>query len=273
MTPIRSAVRFARIVSKVTSLNLRARLEYRAEFLISVLTGAIWQTSTLVFATVLLVRFPGVGGWSAPQVLLLASMRLTSHGLFVLLFGRVLSLSLITQEGWIETFLLRPIPVHRQVQLSSFSVNAIGDLLVSATLLTLAVYRFDLPWTPFRIGMMLAGLAGGCLVEAAIHTAISAAAFRYASTAHWNYWVEEITAIFGNYPLRILPGALEWLLTYILPLGFIAYIPAAVVTGNSGDVMAPHFLVTLFPLVGLMALIGARVLWNLSLRNYQGVSA
>ena len=257
---------------RITRLNLRARLEYRAEFLLTVLTGLVWQTSILVFASVLLVRFPGMGGWTSPQVLLIASMRMISHALFILLFGRVLAVTGLVQLGSIEAFLLRPLPVYRQVQLSMFSVNAIGDLLVAATLMTMAVTRFDLAWTPARVALLLAGLLGGLLVEAAVHTAISAFGLHLGGTVYWSNWTEELMATFGNYPLNILPKVAQVALTYLLPIAFLAYLPASQVTGQSQGRAVPALVVALVPLVGLAAFVASRVFWNASLRRFQGVS-
>jgi ABC-2 type transport system permease protein len=270
-----AAQRFAAawiLALRITRLNLRARLEYRAEFLLTVLTGLVWQTSILVFASVLLVRFPGMGGWTSPQVLLIASMRMVSHALFILLFGRVLAITGLVQLGSIEAFLLRPLPVYRQVQLSMFSVNAIGDLLVAATLTTMAVTRFDLPWTPARAGLLVAGLVGGLLVEAAVHTAISAFGLHLGGTVYWSNWTEELMATFGNYPLNILPKLAQAALTYVLPIAFLAYLPASLVTGQTQGRAVPALVVTLIPLVGLAAFVASRVFWNASLRRFQGVS-
>ena len=270
-----AAQRFAagwRLALRITGLNLRARLEYRAEFLLTVLTGLVWQTSILVFASVLLVRFPGMGGWTSPQVLLIASMRMVSHALFILLFGRVLAITGLVQLGSIEAFLLRPLPVYRQVQLSMFSVNAIGDLLVAATLTTMAVTRFDLPWTPSRVALLLAGLLGGLLVEAAVHTAISAFGLHLGGTIYWSNWTEELMATFGNYPLNILPKVAQAALTYVLPIAFLAYLPASLVTGQTQGRVVPGVVVAIIPLVGLAAFLASRLFWNASLRRFQGVS-
>jgi hypothetical protein len=53
-----------RIVGKVSALNVRAQMEYRGNFVASILLGILWQTSTLMFASVLLTRFKGgLGGF------------------------------------------------------------------------------------------------------------------------------------------------------------------------------------------------------------------
>jgi ABC-2 type transport system permease protein len=262
-----------RIALRITALNVRARLEYRAEFMLSVGIGAIWQISVLVFASVLLVRFPGMGGWTSGAVLLIASMRLLSHGLQVLLFGRATWLTILVQEGMLDGFLLRPMPVYRQVQLAFFNTNAIGDLAVAIILFVGALWRVEMDWTPARIAYLVCAIIGGMLMEAAIMTVASAAAMHAPATLYWTTWLEELLGTFGNYPLHILPRLVRDAFIVVLPIAFIAYFPAAVLTGHAHGVGAPAILATAAPIVGLFAFIGSRLLWNWSLSHYKGMGA
>ncbi|MEV0389004.1 ABC-2 family transporter protein [Nonomuraea sp. NPDC050643] len=261
-----------RIIRILTIMNLRARLEYRADFLISIALGAVWQVSVIVFVSVLLVRFPGMGGWTSAQILLLASMRLVSHSLFVLFLGRVQMMGVIVQEGMIDTYLLRPLPVYRQVQLSAFNVHALGDLAVATTMLVVAVHHFDLPWTPTRVGYVAAGLVGGFFVEAAIITAISSLALHFPGAQMWSFWVQDLIDTFGSYPLNVLPPIARVIFTYLLPIAFIAYLPASVATSNLDGIGVPVTLAAMAPLIGVAAFVASRLLWNASLRRYQGVN-
>lgn len=263
-------MRALRLVWRITALNLRARLEYRTEFLMSVGVGAAWQISVIVFATVLLTRFPGMGGWATSDVLLLASMRLLSHGLYVLFLGRVAGLSIIVQLGQLDAYLLRPLPVYRQVQLAFFNTNAIGDLLVATSIFVTALTVVEVDWTAARVAYLVIALAGGALMEGAIATAISSAALHTPATFYWSNWVDELMTAFGNYPLHILPALARDALTFLVPLAFVAYFPAAVLTGNLETLAVPAWLAIGAPALGLFAFVGSRLLWAASLRRYKG---
>lgn len=261
-----------RVVWRITRLNFRAQLEYRAEFLMMIAIGAVWQVSVIVFATVLLTRFSGMGGWDSSDVLLIPATRMMAHGLFVLLLGRVHGLGRHIQEGKIDAYLLRPLPVHRQVQLDSFPTNAIGDLTVAAGLLAGALGRSHLDWTAGRVTYLIAAILGGMLLEAALFTAVASASLRFPAADYWGNWLEELLGTFGSYPLNVLPKAVGGLLTYGLPLAFVAYFPAAVLTGHGHGTGAPYWLAAGSPLVGVLAYLGARLLWRWSLRHYTGVN-
>ncbi|WP_242884789.1 ABC transporter permease [Actinomadura litoris] len=261
-----------RLTLRIVALTFRAQAEYRAEFLLKVAFGVAWQVSIIVFAAVLLGRFPGMGGWPSDAVLLIAAMRMLSHGLFELFCGRATELSTIVQAGKIDAYLLRPLPVYRQVQLSIFPSNALGDLLVGVSMFTSAVVALDTEWTPLRVAYVGAAVAGGALMEGAIFTLLSALQLRLPAGLSWSRWVEELLSTFGNYPLKILPGVVNGAFTFILPLAFVAYFPAATLTGNTSGLGVPAALAAAAPLAGLAGFVGSRLLWNFALRHYTGVN-
>ncbi|MFB7444542.1 ABC transporter permease [Streptomyces mirabilis] len=269
---LRTSLKSLRIVWRITRLNFRAQLEYRSEFLLMIAIGAIWQVSVIVFATVLLTRFAGMGGWASQDVLLIAATRMLAHGLFVLFLGRVHGLARHIQEGVIDTYLVRPMPVHRQLQLSVFPTNAIGDLTVATGLMVGALTRSQLDWNAARISYLVVCVLGGMLLEAALFTAVACASLRFPAADYWGRWLEELLGTFGSYPLNVLPRAVGGFLTFGLPLAFVAYFPAAVLTGHGGDSGVPYWLAAASPLVGLLAYLGARLLWRRSLGHYSGVN-
>ena len=261
-----------RIAWRVTRLNFRAQLEYRTEFLLMIAIGAIWQVSVIVFATVLLARFTGMGGWDSSEVLLIPATRMLAHGLFVLFLGRVHGSGRQIQEGRIDIYLTRPMPVHRQLQLEFFPTNAIGDLTVAVGLMVGALSRSELDWTAGRVSYLIAAIIGGMFLEAALFTAVTCAALRYPAADYWSRWLEELLGTFGSYPLNVLPKAVGGLLTYGLPLAFVAYFPAAVLTGHGHDTGVPYWLAAVSPLVGVVAYLASRMLWRWSLRHYSGIN-
>ncbi|GGN95564.1 ABC transporter permease [Streptomyces albiflavescens] len=261
-----------RIAWRITRLNFRAQLEYRSEFLMMIAIGAVWQVSVIVFATVLLTRFTGMGGWDSSDVLLIPATRMVAHGLFVLFLGRLHGLGRIIQEGRIDVYLIRPLPVHRQVQLEFFPTNAIGDLTVAAGLMAGALSRSDLDWTTGRTTYLIVAVLGGMLLEAALFTVVACASLRFPAADYWGRWLEELLGTFGSYPLNVLPRAIGGLLTYGLPLAFVAYFPAAVLTGHGGQAGVPYWLAAASPLWGAAAYLAARLLWRWSLRHYTGIN-
>jgi ABC-2 type transport system permease protein len=258
-----------RVVRKVTALNVRARLEYRGDFLISVLFGVVWQTSTLMFAAVLLTRFKdGLGAFPADGVLLIIGMRLLSHGLYVLYFDNLPWLPLLVDEGRMDGYFLRPLSVFTQLLISQFNVNAIGDLAVGATTLGFAIVLVHVHWTVALLLYFAAAIVGGGLVEGALQLMLACLLLRSPGSRVLGQWVDELMSTFGNYPLSILPKVVVGLFTFALPLAFVAYFPAEVVLGIAPHHGAMSIVTRGSPVVGFLLFLLALRVWRRSLLHY-----
>jgi len=258
-----------RVVLKVSALNFRARMEYRADFIVALLFGVLWQTSTLMFASVLLTRFKGgMGGFPASGVVLIIGLRLLSHGLYVLGYSNLAWLPRLVDEGRVDGYFLRPLPVFTQLLLSQFSVNAIGDIAVGATSLGFGIALTHLHWT---IGMGLylaAAVIGGLLVEVALQLIFACLLLRSPGSRVVGAWVDELMSTFGNYPLSILPKAVQGLFTFLLPLAFVAYFPVLVLLGIAQQHGPMSIVEHWSPVVGVLLYVVARRVWAYSLRHY-----
>ena len=117
------------------TLSLKSALEYRADFFFMVAVGVIWQVTVVAFATVLITRFPGMGGWEPGAVLLITAVRGAGHTLAGSFFMGARQVAELTMEGRIDAFLLRPLgcrcrsgsrPRHRPSARCSISPPSAG---------------------------------------------------------------------------------------------------------------------------------------------------
>jgi ABC-2 type transport system permease protein len=258
-----------RVVRKVTALNLRARMEYRGDFLISVFFGVLWQTSTLMFATVLLTRFKGgLGSFPADGVLLIIGMRLLSHGLYVLFFWNLAYVPTLVDEGRMDGYFLRPVSIFTQLLVSQFNVNAIGDLAVGATTLGFAMELLHVHWTLAMLVYLALAVLAGALVEGSLQIVLGCLLLRSPGSRVLGQWIDELMATFGNYPLSILPKVVVGLFTFVLPLAFVAYFPAEVILGIAPHHGAMSIVTAWSPVLGFALFVLALRVWAYSLRHY-----
>jgi ABC-2 type transport system permease protein len=92
-----------------------------------------------------------------------------------------------------------------------------------------------------------------------LHTVISAVAFRTLSVRSLRVFIDGIFTTIGRYPLTILSAVTNLLLTFVLPLAFVACFPATVLLRRTGELSVPPALAAAAPAVGF-ALFGG-VLW------------
>jgi viologen exporter family transport system permease protein len=109
------------------------------------------------------------------------------------------------------------------------------------------------------------------LLEAAIQTIAAILAFRFTIPIAVFMWFDRMIAAFGNYPFSIVPLAARAFLTYLLPVAFVAYLPAAVLTGRVASAGVPEWLAYASPAAGPLQYILARYAWYRALRHYESV--
>ena len=248
---------------------LRGELQYRANFLIMVLMGVVFQGTGFAFIWVVLTRFEAVAGWTLGEVAFLYGLRLMMHALTGVLAGDLHNLEWKVRQGEFDRYLVRPVPPLLQLIFQHVHVNIFGDLLGGLALFAAASTLVTVDWTPLAILYLLLALIGGTLIELALRLLISALVFRFLSVNGLIFLLDTLFSNFGNYPLKIYGNVVEFLLTFGLPLAFTAYFPATVLLGRTGELRVSPLLAYGTPLAGAIWLGLALLVFRREMRHYQ----
>ncbi|OIV37693.1 ABC transporter permease [Mangrovactinospora gilvigrisea] len=257
----------------LTAAAVKAELEHRANFLVSIIGGLFYQGMGLAFIWVVLSRFSSLGGWTLPEVAFLHGLRTSAHGLYVVSFGRVSTSDQLLREGEFDRFLTRPVGVLIQIVTYRASIMPIGDLLFGLSIVFIAANSLSIEWTLSKIALAAAAIVGGALVELGLQLVVSGLAMRTLSTRSLVLVIESLFSSFGKYPMKVFDVPVRFFLTFILPLAFIAYFPASVILGRSSELDVPGWIAACSPIVGMIIAFSAYVFWRLQLRHYSSVGS
>jgi ABC-2 type transport system permease protein len=249
--------------------TVKGALQYRANFLLGVTMGLVYQCTGFVFIWVVLSRFEAVGGWSLGEIAFLYGLRLMMHALNGFFSGAVFGLQWQVRHGEFDRYLVRPLAPLLQLLVQHTPTSALGDLLGGVGLFVAATTLVDVSWSPGAVGYLLLAVLGGTLIEFAMRLLCAALAFRFLTADPALYLLDEVFSNFGNYPLTIFGGVLSFLLTFALPLAFMAYFPAAVLLERTGELQVHPAFAYGAPLVGLLWLALAILVFQRELRHYQ----
>lgn len=227
---------------------------HRVNLLFTFLASVALQGTQLAFIGVLLGAFGAIAGWDVADVAFLYGLRLTAHAVCTINFGQHSSSVGLVRNGDWDRFLLRPAGPLMQLLTRFFNPGTLGDLVLGGAILITAATRVDVHWTPWLVLYIIAAAIGGGLVEAGLQIAISGLDFRMGRTSDIKVTVDRILTDFGAYPMKIFGTLGTWLLTFVLPLAFMAYLPATVVLGHTDDLLLPPIVAWLSPLAGPLVL-------------------
>jgi len=249
--------------------SVRGELEYRANFLIMVLMGIVYQCTGFVFIWVVLSHFQAIAGWTLGEVAFLYGLRLVMHALNALITGGLYSIEWQVRDGDFDRYLVRPTPPLLQLLCQRVHISVFGDLLGGLALFVAASSLVAVDWTASALLYLALAIVGGALIEMALRVLFSALAFRSLSANAFMLLLDTVFSNFSNYPLKIFGSVLEFLLTFGVPLAFMAYFPAAVLLGRTSELQVNPLFAYAAPLAGLVWLFVALRVFHREMRHYQ----
>jgi ABC-2 type transport system permease protein len=249
--------------------SLRAQMQYRANFAILIVMGLVYQLTGFVFLWVILSRFEAIAGWTLGEVAFLYGLRLVVHGLQGLASGPLANFEWFVRQGEFDRVLVRPLGPLLQVMSARFNVNQLGDLIGGVFLFGAANALVGIDWSPAGLGYLVLAVLGGCLIELGLQLLIAALVFRFMSVGALHYLIDDVFNNFGNYPLSVFGGGVRFLLTFGLPLAFVAYLPSTVLLGRTAELSVDPILAYAAPLAGVLWFALGYRLWRWQMRGYQ----
>lgn len=216
----------------LVTASIRGQMQYRLNFVIGVLSGMFFQGIGIVFVWAILETFDSIGDWEFRDIALLYGLRLTAHGVYLTFFSSFFSIDDMVREGRYDRLLVRPIHPLLQLMFSEFRVTVIGDLVGGLAILVAALTLHDTAWTPAHALLLLGAVIGGALIDGAFQVLPASLSFRFIESWPARVIFDDIFSRFGNYPVNIFGQVAERLLTFIVPLAFVAWLPVATLLGK-----------------------------------------
>jgi ABC-2 type transport system permease protein len=266
--PVRGLA-LARVVGSMVSINLRSRMEYRVDFAIWIVFGVVYHIAALAFVWVVVAQFRGLGDWTLEQVLFLIGLRLVAHAVFETIFGNLDFVGEMVREGTFDRMLIRPISPLLQVLLAEFRVNGLGDGVIGLAIFLLVQPALHVSWTPVALGYLVLVIAGSVLLEAGIFLIVASVSFWIVQSESLGWWAGDLINTFGNYPLSIFPQGARYLFTFVFPIAFLAFFPAAVFLGRADDVPFTPLFAYGAPLIGVAVFALGHLVWRIGLSHHQ----
>jgi len=262
-------MRLAHLCWELVTASIRGQMQYRLNFLIDVAFGLVFSTVGFVFIWVVLGRFEAIGGWTLAEVALLYGMRLTSHGLWTVNFSRLYAIDRLVRDGEFDRMLIRPMPMLAQLMYSQFRIATLGDLLGGVVILGIALTQVTIDWSGSKVLLLAGALAGGAMLDGAFQLGPAAMTFRTLQSMPVRGLFDDIFGRFSGYPTSIFDRGARFLLLWIVPVAFVAWVPATVLLERTDELPFPGWLAWWSPLAGVMAITFATWLFVREARHYQ----
>ena len=212
--------------------------------------------------------FGQISGWNYGQLAFLYGLSVISHALSMIFFVQGWFMGYYVIEGDFDRYLTRPLGVLYQFFFTNINIFGVTDLIPGILVFIYGCVKCGIRVTPLFILHVLITLAGATLIRGGIYILLGSTSFHTRSAVDFGQYTQEIMDKTTMYPLSMYPESMQFILTYLIPVGWISFYPASVLLGIDSAYNA--MLIPLITLaVGILVMLIAGAYFNMGLRKYE----
>lgn len=259
---------YFRIYFLIEAQYIKSKMQYRDDFIISAVGMFFSSLTTIGVFWVLLASIPDLAGWTFDQLLFIYAFYMLASSPFQILFDHFWQLRFHVIEGTFIKYYFRPLNMMFYYVSEMFDIKGLVQFILGIAMFIYASIRLEVAWDLPRLLLLLLAMFSASLVTISIMV-ISA------SSAFWIYNSFPVMDLarrlreFSPYPMTIFDGFFKVLLTYLIPIGFIAFYPSQFFL-KPGTIST---VVYLSPLVGILSFTLAYWVWTKGVNSYTGTGS
>lgn len=251
---------------KALKLHLKAALEYKASFILSLLSQVLVFFSYYFVILALFDKFGNLQGFTLYEVLLCFAIIHFGFSMNELFARGIDHFDRLIISGKFDILLLRPKNIILQVLISEIDYVKASRVFQSLIVLVIALLNLKIDYSPIKILTLFLMMISAILIFFSLF--VLAASYCFVTIQGL-----EITHVFcdggkyvAQYPIGIFKKGMIFVFTFIIPYAFINYYPLLYFLGKSDNI-----LYAFSPLLIVLYLIPCIMLFNRGIRKYTSV--
>ena len=259
---------YFRIYCKILAQDLKSKMSYRADFIISTIGMICTNISGFISFWIMFRNFPSINGWTYYEILFLYGFSLISLTPVQCFFDNNWSLRQNVYSGDFIKYCFRPINLFFYYQSEVFDVKGLGQLAFGIGTLVYAWIKLGLGFSVLMLLKLIIFLLTASLIMIALQNAAAATCFWIQNS----FYVLDLAYRFrdyAKYPVTIFSKAFRFIFTFVMPIAFIAYYPSLVILRPD---QIP-ILSWLSPVIGVLFFWISYKIWMYGATRYSGTGS
>lgn len=260
---------YSRVSLEYLKISVLTMLEYPANIIGWLLSNPI--QFIVGFATIQFVvkEFGTINGWGYGELAFLYGLSVISHALSMIFFVRGWFMGYFVIEGDFDRFLLRPMSVLYQFFFTEFNLIGITDLIPGILVFVYGCIQIQFKWSLHNILFIAVLLVGATLIRGGIYLMMGSISFWSKSVVDFGGYSQELFDKTTMYPLSMYPESLQFILTYLIPIGWVSFYPVAELVGIDNGHFALQGGAWITLAVGVLVFIVASLVFKTGLKKYE----
>lgn len=256
------------IIWTITRMRVKHTTLSPLDFAIGLVSTVAMMTFQVATVWIVMRHVREVAGWNYHEILFMFGVFSTARSLNQMFSPNLASLwRLYVRTGDFDQLLVSPASELFLLAVRTVSGQELGATIAGTVILVHASLELGVAWDPLLVVYCVGAVVAAALVITAIQIMVASLSFLYIDPQPAMKLTGDVMS-FGYYPMTIYGAGLRQFLTWVIPLGFLAYYPASYILGKEAGFLTWAG----FPLAALEFALAVKI-WNLAVRQYSSTGS
>ena len=219
--------RYARLYKVFVAQFFKFLVQSKADFLIGLLGFFLTQATGIAFLYLVFQQIPSLADWSLNQLIFIYGFAQIPRGIDHLFTDNIWLVAWrLIVNGQFDRYMLRPMNLFFQVICEKLQPDALGELLVGIILIVSSLSKGIVLVDATHILFFVISILAGALIYTAIKLLFASLAFWMKISGPVLYTAYQL-ADFAKYPTEIYARGVRFVINWVIPFAFVAYLPAS----------------------------------------------
>lgn len=219
--------RYLRLYRILVAQFLKTIMQSKIDFLMGLFGFFFAQIMGIAFLYLVFENIPNLQGWSLEQLIFIYGFAQIPRGIDHLFTDNIWMIAWrLVINGDFDRYMLRPMNLFFQVIAEKLQPDALGELLVGTILLIFSLSKGIVIVDIMHIILFVVSIFAGAIIYTSIKLFFASIAFWTKMSGPFLQVAYDL-AEFAKYPTEIYAKAVRFIITWIIPFAFVAYLPAS----------------------------------------------
>lgn len=218
--------RYLRLYKVLVSQFIKVIMQSKVDFLMGLLGFFFTQFAGIAFLYLVFKQIPTLDEWTFDQLIFIYGFAQIPRGIDHLFTDNIWLVAWrLVVNGEFDRYMLRPMNVFFQVISEKLQPDALGELLVGFILIGRSLRKGIVIVDGCHIALFIVSIFAGAIIYTSIKLFFASMSFWIKRSGPFLQVAYE-TSNFAKYPTEIYGRTIKFIITWIIPFAFVAYIPA-----------------------------------------------
>ena len=248
---------------KSLAMHLKGELEYRVNFILSLVSQILVFFSYYFIILALFTKFDHIKGFTLYEVLLCFSIIQFGFSFNEIFARGVDKFDDLIIQGEFDRLLLRPRNIILQVLCSNSDFVKISRLVHSLIIMGVALLHLNINWNIYRVIALVLMLISACIIFFGIFLVAATYCFFTVQGLEVRNVFTDGGKNMAQYPIGIFKKGFVYFFTFIIPYAFVNYYPLLYFIGKNNNI-----LYAFSPIIVILYLIPCIVFFYVGMKRY-----